>query len=106
MINNEENKYKPVTENPIILDFSDCKYLDEIHSILKTKFGLPQSCGENWDALWDCLRYLWSDGEHVKVEICGFLTLPIKLQIHCSEMLKVFDDVRNSTPNVVFEIIS
>ena len=63
---NEEckrNAFKPIDDNPIILDFSACKYLGEVHKILKSKFGLPEYYGENWDALWDCLRYLWSDGK-------------------------------------------
>ena len=37
-----KNAFKPIKENPIILDFTGCKYLSEIHLILKTKFGLPK----------------------------------------------------------------
>ena len=51
----EYYEFKEITENPIILDFSKCKYLGEIHLMLKEKFGLPEYYGENWDALWDCL---------------------------------------------------
>lgn len=100
------NAFKPIEENPIILDFTGCKYLGEIHLILKTKFGLPEYYGENWDALWDCLRYLWSDGELVKVNIYGFLSLPDDLSEYCVTMLDVFDDVHKDTPNVMFELIS
>ena len=39
--------FKPITENPIILDFSHCRYLGEIHLLLKEKFGLPDYYGEN-----------------------------------------------------------
>ena len=46
-----KNAFKPIKENPIILDFTKCKYLGEIHLILKAKFGLPEYYGENWDAL-------------------------------------------------------
>lgn len=72
----KRNAFKPIEENPIILDFTGCKYLGEIHLILKTKFGLPEYYGENWEALWDCLRYLWLDGEIVKLTymvFCHFL---------------------------------
>ena len=31
--------FKPIQDNPIKLDFSQCKYLGEIHQILKEKFG-------------------------------------------------------------------
>lgn len=55
----EECKYKEIVENPIILDFAECKCLGEIHKVFKKKFGLPEYYGENPDALWDCLRYLF-----------------------------------------------
>ena len=43
---NKHNAYKPIKENPIILDFTGCKYWWEIHLLLKTKFGLPDSYGK------------------------------------------------------------
>lgn len=49
--NYKRNLFKPIKENPVILDFTGCKYLGEIHRILKTKFGLPEYYGENRDAL-------------------------------------------------------
>ncbi len=102
----DKNAFKPIKENPIMLDFTGCKYLGEIHLILKTKFGLPEYYGENWDALWDCLRYLWIDDENVKVNIFGFLSLSEDLREYCMTMLEIFDDVHEETPNVTFEVIS
>ena len=29
--------FKPIKENPIILDFTGCKFLGEIHLLLKSK---------------------------------------------------------------------
>ena len=102
----DPNAFKEITENPIILDFTGCKYLGEIHQLLKTKFGLPEYYGENWDALWDCLRYLWTDGEYVQVNIYGFSSLPDDLREYCKTMLEVFSDVHKDTPNVIFQLIS
>ena len=62
--------------------------------------------GENWDALWDCLRYLWIDGPDIKVNVYGYLSLPDDLREYCETMLEVFDDVHRDTPNVTFEIFS
>ena len=39
--NLKQNAFKPIKENPIILDFTGCKYLGEIHLLLKEKFGFP-----------------------------------------------------------------
>lgn len=102
----KRNAFKPINENPIILDFSGCKYLGEIHLILKTKFGLPEYYGENWDALWDCMQGLFFQRGYFKVKIYGFLSLPVELKEYCTAMLEVFDDVHNDTPNVIFELVS
>ena len=102
----ERNAFKPIKENPIILDFTGCKYLGEIHLILKIKFGLPAYYGENWDALWDCMHGLFYQRGDYKVNIYGFLSLPEDLREYCVTMLEIFDDVHHDTPNVVFALVS
>ena len=92
--------------NYITLDFTGIRSLWNLHEYFKEVFTLPDYYGHNMDALWDCLRYLWSDGEHVEVKIYGFLSLPSDLKEHCRTMLEVFDDVHRDTPNVVFELVS
>ena len=109
MIHKEEfskNAFKPIEENPIILDFTGCKYLGEIHLILKTKLGLPEYYGNNWDAFWDCMQGLFYQRGNFKVNVCGFLSLPNDLREYCKAMLEVFEDVHKETPNVIFELIS
>ena len=102
---NDYHAFKEIPENPIILDFSKCKYLGEIHLMLKEKFGLPEYYGENWDALWDCLRYLFDDEKYI-VEVHNLDSLDKKLQEECKLMIEVFDDVHNETPNFEYKIIS
>lgn len=97
---------KKITENPIILDFSKCKYLGEIHQLLKEKFGFHDYYGENWDALWDLMRDVFSVNEKFIVELHGFYSLDDDLRDECKLMLQVFDDVHDETENFSYEIIS
>ena len=96
--------FKKITDYPIVLNFSKCNYLGEVHKELKEKFGLPEYYGENWDALWDCLEYLIED--QIKVRIIGYKSMPKNLKEECRKMFRVFDDVHNRTPNFSYEIIS
>ena len=100
----DRNAYKKIKDNPIILDFTECKYLGELHKILKKKFGFPEYYGENLSALWDCLSYYCTD-EDLSVHIKGIDTMPEELQGYMVKVMKVFDDVHEETPNVTFEVI-
>ncbi len=98
--------FKPIHDNPIVLDFSGCRYFGEIHKILKERFGFPEYYGENWSALRDCLEFLYVGEGSRFVEIHGFTTMQEDLREECVKMLEVFRDVHQSTPNVVFRVIS
>ena len=38
-----------------ILDFSECRYLGEIHQVIQQELELPEWYGQNLDALWDSI---------------------------------------------------
>lgn len=97
---------KEITENPIILDFSKCKYLGEIHSLLKEKFGFHDYYGENWDALWDLMQDVFSDDKEYTVELCEFNSLNIELRTECEKMLKIFDRVAQLNFKFSYKIVS
>jgi len=103
---NDKNAFKPIKENPIILDFSGVQYLGEMHLLLKEKFGLPEYYGENWDALWDCLDGLFYKRGDFGVEIYGSSMMDEELLDEFQLMLEVFEDVHKSTPNVTFKVIT
>ena len=98
--------YREIKENPIILDFSTCKYYLDIYKLLKEKFGLPTACGSNWSAIWDMLRDRFYDEEYFEVHIYGYYSMPDDWQEECIKMLEIFDDVHKETPNVVFKLIN
>ena len=93
------NKYD---KKLIILNFSDCRYIGEIHSVLKKGFGFPDYYGENWSALWDCLHGRFYGMGEYQVRIYGFYSIKDELREFCSPMIQIFEEVHNDTPNVSF----
>ena len=88
----------------IILDFSECKYLSEIHSILKAKFDFPEYYGGNLSALWDCLDGYCENNLYVYIN--GFYKLPKEMDEYKEKMWEIFCRVSKHNPNMHFEILS
>lgn len=106
MDNFDRYALKGVGENPIILDFSKCKYLGEVHLMLKEKFGFHEFYGENWNALWDLMQDVFSEDKEYLVELHGFNTMNAELKKECELMLEVFDDLHIENSNFQYKIIS
>lgn len=96
----EQKAYKPITENPIRIDFRECRHYDDIFLLLKKRLGLPDFCGENWSAIWDLARGFSSDP--ITVELHGVSELQAKYPEDVKIMLEVFDDIHEESPHVVF----
>lgn len=88
----------------IVLDFTGCKYLFDIHTVLKEAFGFPEWYGKNLDALWDCLRDYC--GFNRCVYIIGINSLPKEFEEYMEKIFVIFERVHLENPTVVFEIIS
>lgn len=102
----EYYQYKPILENPLTIDFSKVRYYDELHELLREKFGLPDYYGKNLDALWDCLRYMWNPEEQFTIKLQGVFSMREALREDIEGILKIFNDVHEECPNVIFVIKS
>ena len=87
----------------IEVDFTNCKYLGEIHKTLKKQLNFPDYYGENLSALWDCLRYYGF--EDTKIIVKGIAELPAELKEYMNDILDVFNDVHAENPAIIFEIV-
>ena len=105
-IEKQKNSFKPLKGQSLTLDFTKCRYIGEIHLILKDVFGLPEYYGENWDALYDCLDGRFAENKKTVVEIHGYTTLEPEIKAYCKTMLKIFDEIQRENPYVTFNLIS
>ena len=102
----EYYQYHPIEENPVVLDFSTIRYYDDFFELIKKKFGLPQYCGDNLDALWDCMRFLWAPDETPSVELHGVFTFREDMQKQMNGFLHILREIQEITPSLTISIKS
>lgn len=88
----------------IKLNFSNCKYIGEIHIELKNKLNFPEYYGKNLDALWDSLCYYTND--ELIIKISGFDNIENLFEDYSSKIKGVFQKVSGNCPNIKFEFLS
>ena len=103
-LSEDEKAYKDVPEHPIKLDFDGCKYIMQLHQILREQLGLPDYYGNNWSALWDLMRY-YRDYPTV-IEVYGVDQLPKELGPAIEKMFEIFHRVESDTPFIQFIRVS
>lgn len=94
------NKWTIITDDPIVLDLTDCKNPDILHKTLRKTFGFPAFYGENWDALWDLLWEMFCINAERRIHIKGFEQMPADMQAYCIPMKQVFSDLHDIRPGV------
>lgn len=103
----KEYEFKPINENPLVLDFADCKYIEDVHLMLKHKFGLPDITGENWNAFWDFLKDRCYLHALLLVQIKNYHCMPKKLKEYCEmAMFRIFEKIHGEYPQITFEMLS
>ncbi len=74
-------------KNKIIIDFSDCLYLDSIHNEIKEKLDLPDWYGKNLDALWDSLT--------------GIIETPVEIEIVFKPKTKTAQEMKPYVEKII-----
>lgn len=77
--------------NEIILDFTGCRYLGEIHQRIKETFSFPDYYGETQDAFLDAFRTV---GVPTKIIIRGEHDIPKELIPQVERMHNTLDYMR------------
>lgn len=75
----------------VVLDFSGCRYIAEMHMRLKESLLLPEYYGQNWDALLD---FLLMDSPVEYIEIRGEEELPKELKSILPDLHDCLDIVK------------
>jgi len=68
------------------IDFTGCKYLGEVHLLIKKELGFPDRYGENLDALWDLLRR----AEPMEINLKGLNGVSKELIPEIKKILEIF----------------
>lgn len=93
--------YTPITDHPIVLDLTDCRDWGDLHQRIRKTFGFPAYYGENWDAMWDCLREVFLlERDRCAIIVKGFITMDAALQNYCQSMRELFADLQHDYPGI------
>lgn len=79
-------------KNKIIIDFSDCLYLDSIHNEIKKKLDLPDWYGKNSDALWDSLTGIIETPVEIEIIFKPETKAAQKMKPYVNQIVSVFKD--------------
>ena len=88
-------------EGGILLDLTSCRDWGMVQDAIRRAFGFPAHYGENWDAMWDCIDFLFDQREIV---IRGFQTMPKDVREYCRPMLEIFEDLHEKNPKITYRM--
>lgn len=73
-----------------VLDFSKCKYLGEVHEIIKNVLELPEWYGANLDALWDSITGIMYVPANVRIIYKPETRMSQKLNNEIEQIISLF----------------
>ncbi|MBE6767235.1 MAG: barnase inhibitor [Ruminococcaceae bacterium] len=77
-----------------VLDFSGCKYLGEVHELIKKELELPEFYGCNLDALWDAITGLMYVPANIKIIFKPETVAAQKLADEIEKIIEVFKEAK------------
>jgi len=77
-----------------VLDFSGCKYLWEVHELIKKELELPEFYGCNLDALWDAITGLMYVPANIKIIFKPETVAAQKLADEIEKIIEVFKEAK------------
>lgn len=75
-----------------VLDFSKCKYLGEVHELIKKELELPEFYGCNLDALWDSITGIMYVPAKIKIIFKPETVAAQKLADEIEKIIQVFQE--------------
>jgi ribonuclease inhibitor len=75
-----------------VLDFSSCKYLGEVHELIKKELELPEFYGCNLDALWDSITGLMHVPATIKIIFKPETVAAQKFAEEIEKIIQVFQE--------------
>lgn len=75
-----------------VLDFSNCKYLGEVHELIKKELELPEFYGCNLDALWDAITGIMYVPANIKIIFKPKTVASENLKEEIEKIIQVFKE--------------
>lgn len=94
------NRYAitPLAEDPVVLKLDDCADWAALHERIRKTFGFPAYYGRNWDAMWDCLRDVFSPAVPRRIVVEGLGAMAGDLQKYSAPCGRSSRTCRRSIP--------
>lgn len=87
-----------------VLDFSKCKYLGEVHELIKKELELPEFYGCNLDALWDSITGLMYVPANIKIIFKPKTVVAQKLSDEIEKIIEVFKEAEEEYSQIKLTI--
>ena len=79
----------------ILLDFSKCKYLSDVHNLIKAELELPEFYGCNLDALWAAITGIMYVPANIKIIFKPQTSASENLKEEIEKVIQIFKEAED-----------